>query len=215
MSPTSLGSTLKYKGFSRKLREMCQIPVHLQSIILGVLLSDGWLYKNKSGKTLLALKQTNFEYLWLVYTKLSHYCRSLPSITKTNVKGKNFTSVMFATRVYPCFTEWYHLFYQEGKKVVPLDLYNMLTYEALAHWIMGDGTKVYKGLTLQTQSFTVKECVFIISILIHKFNLKCSLHMQKNQPTIYISSKSMEKLRPLILPYICSTMRYKIGVDSQ
>ena len=122
---------------------------------------------------------------------------------------------MFATRVYPCFTEWYHLFYQEGKKVVPLDLYNMLTYEALAHWIMGDGTKVYKGLTLQTQSFTVKECVFIISILIHKFNLKCSLHMQRNLPTIYISSKSMEKLRPLILPYICSSMRYKIGVESQ
>ena len=215
MSPTSLGSTLKYKGFSRKLREMCQIPVHLQSIILGVLLSDGWLYKNKSGKTLLALKQNNFEYLWLVYNKFSHYCRSLPSTTKTNVKGKNFTSVMFATRVYPCFTEWYNIFYKEGKKIVPLDLYNMLTYEALAHWIMGDGTKVYKGLTLQTQSFTVKECVFIISILIHKFNLKCSLHMQRNLPTIYISSKSMEKLRPLILPYICSSMRYKIGVESQ
>uniref|UniRef100_UPI002A80A58C LAGLIDADG endonuclease n=1 Tax=Daedalea confragosa TaxID=2028083 RepID=UPI002A80A58C len=215
LSPTSLGSTLKYKGFSSKLREMCQIPVHLQSIILGVLLSDGWLYKNKSGKTLFCLKQTNFEYLWLVYIKFSHYCRSLPSTTKTNIRGKKFTSVMFATRVYPCFTEWYNIFYQEGKKVVPLDLYNMLTYEALAHWIMGDGTKVYKGLTLQTQSFTVKECVFIISILIHKFNLKCSLHMQRNQPTIYISSKSMEKLRPLINPYICSSMRYKIGVDSQ
>ena len=211
MSPTSLGSTLKYKGFSRKLREMCQIPVHLQSIILGVLLSDGWLYKNKSGKTLLALKQTNFEYLWLVYTKLSHYCRSLPSITKTNVKGKNFTSVMFATRVYPCFTEWYHLFYQEGKKVVPLDLYNMLTYEALAYWIMGNGTKVNKGLTIQTQSFTIQECVFIISVLIYKYNLKCSIHLQRNQPTIYISSKSMKKLIPCILPYMCRSMLYKLG----
>lgn len=215
LSPTSMGSTLKYKGFTSKLREMCQIPVHLHSIILGVLLSDGWLYKNKSGKTLLALKQTNFEYLWLVYTKLSHYCRSLPITTKTSLNGKKFTSVMFATRVYPCFTEWYNMFYQEGKKVVPLDLYNMLTYEALAHWIMGDGTKVNKGLTLQTQSFTIQECVFIISILIHKFNLKCSIHMQRNQPTIYISSKSMEKLRPLIIPYMCSSMMYKIGVDSK
>ena len=41
MSPGSLGSTLKYKGFSTKLREMCKIPVHLHSILLGVLLSDG------------------------------------------------------------------------------------------------------------------------------------------------------------------------------
>ena len=215
MSPFSIGSTLKYKGFSSKLRGMCQIPVHLQSIILGVLLSDGWLYKNKSGKTLLALKQTNFEYLWLVYSKLFHYCRALPRITKTNINGKNFRCFMFATRVYPCYTEWYNMFYREGKKVVPLDLYNMLTYEALAHWIMGDGTKVYKGITLQTQSFTVQECVFIISILIHKFDLKCSIHMQRNQPTIYISSKSMVKLRPLILPYLCNSMMYKLGVDSK
>lgn len=77
----------------------------------------------------------------------------------------------------------------------------MLTYEALAYWILGDGTKSYKGITLQTQSFTVKEVVHIISVLIHKFNLKCSLHMQRNQPTIYISSKSMEKLKPKLLPY--------------
>ena len=219
LSPTSLGSTLKYKGFTSKLRAMYQIPLHLQSIILGVLLSDGWLYKKKSGKTLFALKQTNFEYLWLVYTKLSPYCRALPHVAKTSINGKKFTCVTFATRVYPCFTEWYYLFYQEGKKVVPLDLYNMLTYEALAHWIMGDGTKVNRGLTLQTQSFTIKECVFIISILIHKFNLKCSIHLtgvkQRKQPTIYISAKSMEKLRPLTLPYMCRSMMYKIGVDSK
>ena len=105
------------------------------------------------------------------------------------------------------------MLYVDGKKVVPSDLYNMLTYEALAHWIMGDGTRLNKGLTLQTQSFTVQECVFIISILIHKFNLKCSIHMQRNQPTIYISSKSMEKLRPLITPYMCNSMMYKLGVD--
>lgn len=213
--PSSIGSTLKYKGFTSKIREMCKIPVHLHSIILGVLLSDGWLYKNKSGKTLLALKQTNFEYLWLIYTNFSHYCRSLPITTKTYLKGKNFTSVMFATRVYPCFTEWYNMFYPEGKKVLPLDLYNMLTYEALAHWIMGNGTKSNKGLTLQTQPFTIQECVFIISILIYKFNLKCSIHMQRNQHVIYISSKSMKKLIPLILPYMCSSMLYKIGIDSK
>ena len=209
---SNLGSTLKYEGFSSKLRQVCHIPVHLRSVILGVLLSDGWLYKNKSSKTLLALKQKDFEYLWFVYTKLFHYCRSLPKLTKTNINGKVFTAVMFATRVYPCFTEWYNIFYDdEGKKKVPLELYNMLTYEALAHWIMGDGTRVNKGLTLQTQSVTVQECVFIISILIYKYDLKCSIHMQRNQPTIYISSKSMKKLRPLILPFMCTSMKYKLG----
>jgi len=95
---------------------------------------------------------------------------------------------------------------------VPLDLYDMLTYEALAHWIMGDGTRNYGGITLNSQSFTIQECVFIISILIYKFDLKCSLHMQRNQPTIYISSKSMKKLRPLILPYMCNSVLSKLEI---
>jgi hypothetical protein len=212
MSPYSLGSTLKYERFTAKLRAMCEIPVHLHSLILGVLLSDGWLYKKKSGKTLLALKQNDFEYLWFVYTKLSHYCRSLPLVVTSKQRGKIYISYQFATRVYPCLNIWFKMFYPEGKKVVPLDLYDMLTYEALAHWIMGDGTRNYGGITLNSQSFTIQECVFIISILIYKFDLKCSLHMQRNQPTIYISSKSMKKLRPLILPYMCNSVLSKLEI---
>ena len=76
---------------------------------------------------------------------------------------------------------------------------------------MGDGTNNNKGLSLQTQSFTIQECVFIISVLIYKYNLKCSIHMQRNRPTIYISSKSMKKLIPCILPYMCRSMLYKLG----
>jgi hypothetical protein len=49
---------------------------------------------------------------------------------------------------------------------------------------MCDGTKTYKGITLQTQSFTVKEVVFIVNIFMQKFNLKCSIRpmAQRNQP---------------------------------
>jgi hypothetical protein len=93
---------------------------------------------------------------------------------------------------------------------VPLLFFDLLTYETLAHWIMCDGTKTYKGITLQTQSFTVKECVFIISILMYKFNLKCSIHLQRNKPTIYISSQSMEQIQSYILPYFCNSMKYKL-----
>jgi hypothetical protein len=35
---------------------------------------------------------------------------------------------------------------------------------------MGDGSKAGNGLYLQTQSFGIKECVFIISVLIYKFD---------------------------------------------
>jgi hypothetical protein len=76
---------------------------------------------------------------------------------------------------------------------------------------MGDGTNSGTGITLQTQSFTIKVVVFIVSVLIHKFNLECNIHMQRNQPTIYINSRSMKKIKPNLLPYILPSMKYKFS----
>lgn len=210
---TNLESTVNYPKYTTIIRHMVNIPSHLDSIIVGILISDGHMFINKSGNTLLSLKQKvqNFEFLWNVFNIFSHYCQGYPRLETTLINGKIFVAIKFSTRVYPCLTEWYNVFYVNKTKRVPLDLYNMLTYESLAYWIMGDGTKSGKGLTLQTQSFTIKECVFIISILIHKFDLDCSIHMQRNQPTIYIKTRSMEKIKPNLLPYIFPSMRYKLS----
>ena len=75
---------------------------------------------------------------------------------------------------------------------------------------MGDGTKLGNGIVLQTQSFTIKECVFIISILIHKFDLKCSLHLQRGLPTIYIHKESVKKIRNKLIPYFPISLQYKL-----
>ena len=75
---------------------------------------------------------------------------------------------------------------------------------------MGGGTRNVKGLTLQTQSFNIKEVTLIVSIFIHKFNLKCSIHMQRNQPTIYISTTTMKEIRDKLIPYFCPSMYYKL-----
>lgn len=42
-------------------------------------------------------------------------------------------------------------FFVDKKKIISLDLYNLLEdeAEALAYWIMGDGTKSGTGFTLQ------------------------------------------------------------------
>jgi hypothetical protein len=38
------------------------------------------------------------------------------------------------------------MFYDQNIKKVPLDLYELLTYESFAHWIMCDGTRAHKGI---------------------------------------------------------------------
>jgi len=211
---SNLQSTVNYPPYTSIVRHMVKLPKSVFPLLVGLIISDGWLQINKVGNTRFFFKQSTdkLEYLFYVFNKLSHYCSSYPYITKTTIHDKIFTGISFTTRTLPCLTELYQMFYDKNKKIVPLDLYELLTYESLAHWIMGDGTKAHKGLVLQTQSFTIKEVVFIINILIYKFNLKCSIHMQRNQPTIFISYKSMIKIQPYILPYFFNSMRYKWNI---
>ena len=75
---------------------------------------------------------------------------------------------------------------------------------------MGDGSKSGTGIILNTQSFTIKECTFLISILIYKFGLNCNLYIQRGLPIIYISGKSMRKIKPMIIPYFTPSMYYKL-----
>jgi hypothetical protein len=85
---------------------------------------------------------------------LSHYCSSLPSLVKGERKGKIHKALLFSTRRYLCLNELYYLFYNDKIKVIPSNIYDLLTPLALAHWIMGDGAKLNKGLVLCTYSFS-------------------------------------------------------------
>jgi hypothetical protein len=76
---------------------------------------------------------------------LSHFCSSMPYTDNATIKGKIYYGIRMDSRAYPCFTVLYDMFYNYDKeknkniKVVPLDIYNLLTPEAIAYWIMGDG----------------------------------------------------------------------------
>jgi hypothetical protein len=80
----------------------------------------------------------------------------------------------------------------------------LLSWEALAHWISCDGT-YNSGVRIQTECFTVKEVVFIMNVLIVKFNLECSLHEQRGHPILYIKSKSIKRNLHSLLPYLTTS----------
>ena len=59
---------------------------------------------------------------------LQHYCKSYPVLKK----GK-FPYVYFSSRSLACFTELHKLFYVQNIKIVPLEIYDMLSISSLAH----------------------------------------------------------------------------------
>ena len=209
---TNLSSTVGYLKFSYYERNFIQIPFNKRSIFIGILLSDASLQKiNKEGDARLQFKQkySQFEYLYSVFFQLCHYCSKGPSVNKVSIQKITFYALSFTTRSLPCITELYNLFYPQGKKIIPSHyIYDLLTWEALAHWIQGDGT-YSSGITIQTQSFTIQEMVLLINVLIIKFQLECTIHTQGKYKVLYIKSKSIKKKLYLLLPYIHPTMLYK------
>ena len=81
---SNLTSTINYPRYTNIVRHMVQISseANLQSIVLGILLSDGHLYINKTGNTLLSFKQSiyNIKFFLFVFNKFIHYCSSYPRL---------------------------------------------------------------------------------------------------------------------------------------
>jgi hypothetical protein len=75
------------------------------------------------------------------------------------------------------------MFYLNNIKVVPSDIFNLLTEIGLAHWIMDDGSKHGKGLHLNVYAFSTEDVNRLINTLENKFGFKCSIHLKENKPS--------------------------------
>ena len=102
--------------YTKQVSELIKIPPFQYSIIVGLLLSDGWMtFCSKTHKNArLGFKQSlnHSEYLLFVFKFLSHYCSSYPHLSTGFRAGNKFYGLGFFTRSLTCFTEIYNLFYR-------------------------------------------------------------------------------------------------------
>lgn len=122
---------------------------------------------------------------------------------KSNKNGNIYYSVQTSTRSYPCFTQLYNTFYPNGIKVVPNDIFDLLTPISLAYWAMDDGSisKEKYGFLLHTQGFTLQEVILLINVLKIKFDLDCTAQKSRDKYLLYIKSQSIKKFIKLVKPY--------------
>src|SRR5882762_9685205 len=98
------------------------------------------------------------------------------------------------------------MFYNKGRKVIPVNISEYLTPLALAVWIMVDGCFANCGIRLATNSFKVKEVKLLQDVLKSKYNLEKKIQniYIKDQYSIYIkiNKKSVNNLINIVGPYI-------------
>jgi LAGLIDADG DNA endonuclease family/LAGLIDADG endonuclease len=212
---TNLQSTVGEK-FTRKELAMIKLPSYQRGVVIGLLLSDGWLIlsNSRSKNYRLGFSQSlaHLKYTWSVFSILSPYCSSHPTYRIRERLDKISYSIEFFTRSLPCFTELQSIFYVNRVKIIPEGVYNLLTPVALAHWIMGDGVAKSHGLIICTDSYSVQDVVRLMNVLIIRYGLECTLRPHTpTQPRIYIRQRSMPLLRTIVTPHMDLSMLYKLG----
>src|SRR3989338_7925016 len=136
---------------------MSKLSSTQKHILVGTLLGDGYLYRNRYGSCCLEIKhaEAQKDYVFWIYKNLSDFCPSQPKQRRDNNQWKFMTSSNDDLK----FLRQY--FYPLNKKIVP---------ESLAVWYMDDGSldfrpKSHYAFSLKTNSFSLEECHLLSDVL--------------------------------------------------
>lgn len=231
LTSTTSKSLIPYTGYSRgfgfgkalsKLqRDSIYLTPRLKSILIGIVISDGWMafQLDKRWNPRIGFKQStiHFAYLWFVFNEIMSLTPRYPLLTKATRRGITHYQVQLETRQLKCLIEIKNIFFVSGskRKTKTIELFDYIDYLALAHWIMGDGSKNGSGLYLKTNSLNKYEQVIQINILIIKFRIDPRQHTKggkrSNEYRIYINAKDMKyRIKPFVKVHFIKEKQYKI-----
>lgn len=185
-----------------------------ENIIFGTLLGDGCLERN--GKFTRLVIDHSVKQKAYVCWKADNLSVLSPSVSikerfdqRTN---KTYNHCILRTHTSPLLEKYVFHFYNEKRKCVPDKLPEMLNPQMLAVWIMDDGYRRNdcNALRLNTQSYTFLEQK-IIQQAISKLSIQANIQKHTSQFVIYIPSKSMNRLRTLVRPFLIPEMAYKLA----
>lgn len=178
-------------------------------IILGIMMGDGSMEKNKNARMTIAHCPQQKEYRDYIAQKLSNLNPHLyHAISKPHPKtGKCYESYWIDFPANPAFNIICEHFYVNRIKRIPIELFNNFTWQSLAYLYMDDGSRASCGAQIATNCFSIEDLEKFQIFLKERFNLEttiCKSH------TLYIKAKSYHLMKSQIEPYMCECMKYKI-----
>jgi len=185
--------------------------------LFGSLLGDDCLQKPKDGKYP-ALQVTHStkqrEYIdWKYHPWKSIVPGGIRRDITIKTAGKVYHADSFRTAAHPDFTEFFEMFYQDGRKVVSEEILRNLTSFSLAVWYMDDGyyNRGRGKAQLSTNSFTYKENAIIKKYFEETWGISSSIGKSDSR-TYYIrfNTENTIKFFDIIKNHILPIFDYKI-----
>jgi len=130
---------MKRNNITRAERLQFSLPQNLQDILVGLILGDLNILKQKTSVNVsLQFWQgvIHKEYVMHLYELFQIYSGAGPKTINRAPDlrtGKVYSAIYFRTYALPCLTPLYELFYPFGKKVLPLNIAELLTPLGLAY----------------------------------------------------------------------------------
>lgn len=183
-----------------------------KSVLVGTLLGDGGIrFRGNNCRLHIkhALKQlplVNFK------RKIFENITSMDvSVFNQKVGEKEYSFAEFVTLTHPEFTNYYNLFYQSSKKIIPDKIHKMLVSPlGFAVWFMDDGAADNAGATLQTHCFSKIEVEKLVNVIKMNFGIDATIKMNKGSWIIYFPKSSMRELSELLEKDILDDFKYKL-----
>ncbi len=195
-------------------------PSHQFDVIIGSLLGDAHLECRSIGlrnpitarlRVHHGEKQKDYVF-WKFQVLKAFVSREPREVSWDNPKrGLHEVSWYFHTTSLEELGRIHQSFYKDGMKILPENIFEMLTPRMIAIWFMDDGSRIGKGFTLNTHGFSYEEQLRIVDYLEHRHSITAHIVKDRTKFKIGIGAHDRDRFIKIVQPFIIPSMIYKMN----
>lgn len=215
IDPRRVSERLKKLGLRRNERMVNTSVTQLQhEVFISMTIGDGSIFKgqgNKNYRMNLAHCEAQKEYFLEKYEIIRDFIQVDYKFHEGYDKrtGKCYPYYKIQTKTNPYFTGLRERFYEDGKKIIPLDLLRDITPRVLAYKFFDDGYDCPgRGYCISMNDYDEVSLKNFSTILLERFGIETTVH---SAGITYIPLRFREYFKELVIPYATSDVLYKLG----
>ncbi|TSC93895.1 MAG: homing endonuclease [Parcubacteria group bacterium Licking1014_1] len=195
-------------------------PPHQFDVLIGSLLGDARLECRSIGKRhpitarlRIHHSEKQKDYVFWKYEIFKDIVEKGPRkimVWHDKLRNKNHFSWYFHSKSLENLGLLHKYFYGGRTKILPENVFDLITPRALAIWFMDDGSNTQNSYTISTHCFSEKEQCKILYFFKEKYNINAKVVKDRSKFKIAFGRHEYKKLNAIVEPYIIPSMIYKI-----